>query len=164
MRNRSLGLVASIGLVAVVAACGDDSASGVSIDDPWARTSARMQDAGAVYFTLTGGDSGDSLIGVSVSSDVAAMAEIHETIMSDMGDSGDMGDMGESSDMGGAMTMQAVDAVAFGAGEAVVFAPGGYHVMLMDLVDPLETGDMFDLTFMFQNEGQVTVMVEVREG
>ena len=129
------------------AACGDD-AGGIEIGDPWARTSAMVQNAGAVYLTISGGDAADTLIGVAVDPSIAAMAELHES------------SMGE----GGMMQMQMVPAISVPANGSVSLEPGGYHVMLMDLVAPLETGQEFGLTLKFENAGDVQVTVEVREG
>ncbi len=86
----------------VLTACGSDddaAADGVSIENAWARTSAAGQTTGAIYFDLTV-DEDDTLSGASVPASVAADAQIHEVVMSDMsGD--DMGDMGsDTTDMG----------------------------------------------------------------
>lgn len=129
----------------VLASCGGD-AGGVEVDDPWARTSAMSQSAGAVYMHLeTNAD--DALLGASVDSGVAAAVEIHET----------------TGDDDGMMSMTPVDRIDLPAGEAVVLEPGGYHIMLLDLVEPLEIGTTFDLTLEFEVEGSRTIEVEVRD-
>ena len=79
----------------------------------------------------------------------------------DMNMEGD--DAGDDMDMGN-MTMQEVESIEFPAGETVVFEPGGYHVMLLGLVEPLEVGDTFDVTLLFESGAEQTVTVEVREG
>jgi periplasmic copper chaperone A len=87
----------------------------------------------------------------------------------DMGD--DMSDDGEMDDGDGgmdsgemAMTMrELVGGLPLPAGETVMLAPGGYHIMLIDLVEPLETGDEFELTLDFENADDVTLNVEVAE-
>ncbi len=140
-----------IGLLAVLAlltgACGGGGE--LSVDDAWARTSAGMQEAGAVYMTITGGDEADRLIGVSVSSDVAQVAELHETAMTEGGE--------------GMMSMQQVTAIDIPADGEATLEPGGFHVMLMKLAQPLATGSTVDLTLTFENAGTVTVSAEVRE-
>ncbi len=113
--------------------------------------------------------------------------------MDDMGDdmSGDMGDMSEdmddmademgSDDMSGddmgdmdgehgddmaemQMMMQEMSAgLPLPAGEAVMLEPGSYHVMLLVLVDPLETGETFEVTLDFADADDVTLEVEVME-
>jgi copper(I)-binding protein len=133
-------------LVAVVTtACGGASSGNVAVDDPWARTSAMMQTAGAVYMELSA-DEADALVAASVDPSIAPTVEIHET-------SGD-GDM---------MSMSPVDSIELPAGETVPLEPGGYHIMLLGLVDPLEDGTSFDLTLEFENGESQTVEVEVRD-
>jgi copper(I)-binding protein len=154
-----------------LAACGSDDP--VSIDNAWARTSAAGQTTGAVYFDLTV-DAADTLLGADVPDSVAQRAEVHEVVMSDMA-AGDMdsstsemdddGDMAGSDDMDmGAMVMQQLtDGLALDAGATVSFEPGGYHVMLFDITEPLEVGDEIELTLEFAAAGSTTVTVEVAE-
>jgi copper(I)-binding protein len=76
-----------------LAACGDDdsdteedsgqeSASEVSISEPWARTGTAGGNT-AVYMEITGGTEQSDLVAASVSPDVAAEAQIHETMAAD---------------------------------------------------------------------------------
>ena len=63
-------LLTLIAVLAVIAgACG--GSGDVEVSDVWARTSARTQNAGAVYLTMSGGDEADRLVSASVSSSVA---------------------------------------------------------------------------------------------
>ena len=70
-------------------------------------------------------------------------------------------------DMGGgemAMTMQEMaDGLPLPGGETVSLEPGGYHIMLLDLVEPLEIDQEFELTLDFENADDVTVTVTVAE-
>lgn len=142
-------------LMMLGAACGGDD--GVSIDKPWARASAGMANAGAAYMQLTSAD-GDRLIGASVDASIAGTVEVHETVAADMGS--DSSDDGEGM---GAMMMQEVGEIALPAGEMVSLEPGGYHVMLLNLAEPFEVGETFELTLQFESAGDRVVEVEVRE-
>ncbi|MFN3219437.1 MAG: copper chaperone PCu(A)C [Acidimicrobiales bacterium] len=62
-----------------------------------------------------------------------------------------------------AMTMQQVPSVEVPAGGTVVFEPGGYHVMLLELPDPLETGEEFDVTLTLDDDTEIVVAVTVSE-
>jgi copper(I)-binding protein len=104
-----------------------------------------MANAGAAYMQLTSPEA-DRLLGVSVPQSVAARAEIHETVMS-----------------GDAMAMQQVEAIELPAGQTVSLEPGGYHVMLLELAEPLEAGETFELTLDFERAGDVVVVIEVRD-
>ena len=58
----------------------------MTVSDAWARSSPSGVTMGAAYFDITSVDD-DLLVAVSVSSDVAARAEIHEVVKAmDMGD------------------------------------------------------------------------------
>ncbi len=149
-------VVTSVGLaVLALAGCGSDDAgsdAGVSVSNAWARASAPGQTSGAVYFELESG-ADDTLLGVSVPDSVAGDSQIHESMPG-----ADGGESSEATEM-----RQVTDGLALTAGEAVVFSPGGYHVMLLDLVDPLEVGERFDMTLDFAGADPVTVSVDVAE-
>lgn len=64
---------------------------------------------------------------------------------------------------GDLMRMQPLpEGVEIPAGGEVVFAPGGYHVMLIGLTENLRNGDDFELTLRFERAGDVEVPVDVR--
>lgn len=165
----------------VAASCGSDSdsagssldteatsADGVTVAGAWSRTSPAMSTAGVVYFELTSSVD-DELISVSVAGTVAAEAQIHQTTTGSIDDSDEMemedDAMDESDDveMGEMMSMSQVHSVALVGGETVAFAPGGYHVMLMDLVEPLEEGAQFDAVLTFSNSDAQTITVTVSD-
>lgn len=196
----AVGLLAALALVAGLAACGsdaEDSSSdttaesaestdttaaaadgvvsdedGLTIANPWARTSPMDTTYGAVYLELTSAD-GDALVGASVPEDVAGVVEIHETVPVDEADGEGMGDMDmseEGSDTSettmagmGQMTMQPIESLELPAGETVSLEPGGYHIMLIELVAPLETGEEIEVTLTFESAGERTITVPVRD-
>ena len=142
----------------VLAACGGDDP--ITIEGQWARTSPAMASMGAAYMDITSSE-GDQLVGVSVPASIAARAEIHEMVSADMAmdESMDGGEM--DMDMG-AMVMQQIMALDLPAGETVSLEPGGYHVMLIDLAEPLAEGDTFNVTLDFAEADDLTVEVVVR--
>lgn len=150
----------------LLGACGDDAS--VSVDQPWARATVEAQPHGAVYFELTV-DHDDVLVGASIESSIADHAEIHEVVEADLStdDESNHTDVGQDADHGGmapGMVMRQVEGgVELVADETVAFAPGGYHVMLLDLVAPLEVGEEFDLTLEFESNDDVTIAVTVEE-
>ena len=143
---------------------------GLTIANPWARTSPMDTTYGAVYLELTSAD-GDALVGASVSADVAGTVEIHETVAADgessettMAMGGEGSDTTETTMAGmGAMTMQPIESLELPAGETVALEPGGYHIMLIDLVAPLETGEEIEVTLTFENAGERTITVPVQD-
>jgi copper(I)-binding protein len=192
MKKRStlLRTVALPALVAVslVACGGDDSANDTTTDattemsapieitGAWARTSPMMATMGAAYMMIMSMDD-DRLVAAAVDSSIAERAEVHEVVMADGSDmsmdmDSDMGMDHSSMDMGsettmamssGEMVMREVEGIDIVGGEMLMMKPGGYHVMLIDLVAPLEIGQTFDVTLTFEKTGDVIVPVEVRE-
>jgi len=78
--------------------------------------------------------------------------------------SDDMEMSGDMEGMDGAMRMQELPGgLALTGGETVTFEPGSYHVMLLDIAEPLEIGDQFEVTLVFAEADDVTVDVEVAE-
>jgi periplasmic copper chaperone A len=171
--KKSLALVAVAALA--LAACGgddagndgaaDDGAARVAVSNAWARTSPMSASVGALYLTIEA-DADDRLQAVTVDPSVAARTEIHETAMAtpttdDMG--GGMDDMGDGDQGGGMMTMREIGSLDLPAGERVELRPGGLHVMLLDLAEPLVVGESFDATLEFVDAASVTVTVEIRD-
>jgi copper(I)-binding protein len=145
-----------------LAACGGDDP--ITIGGQWARTSPAMASMGAAYMDITSSE-GDQLVGVSVPASIAARAEIHEMVPADvpMDDSMDESmDDGEMDMDMGAMVMQQIMALDLPAGKTVSLEPGGYHVMLIDLAEPLAEGDTFNVTLDFAEADDLTVEVVVR--
>jgi len=149
-----------VGTVILVASCGSNAP--IAVEDAWARVSPAGVTMGAAYFKITS-ENDDSLIGVSVSTDIADHAEIHEVVHSmDMSD--ESMDMSDDEMHDGAMSMQQIDSLELPAGSPVRLAPGGYHIMLIDLAAPLVAGETFELTLDFATTDDLTVTVEVSEG
>ena len=144
----------------LVSACGGASGR-LAVQDAWARPTAAGNN-GAVYMLVSNGGSDDVLLGAST--DLARAVEIHQTMAMD--DDVDMGDEEgmDHSDMGmdmDAMQMAPVASLEIPAGEEVIIAPGGYHVMLVDLQTDLVAGESFTITLHFEQAGDVEVEVLV---
>ena len=147
--------------VFTLASCAGDDA--VSVEGQWARTSPSMASMGAAYMSISAAED-DHLVGVSVPASVAARAEIHEMVPVDSEHEMDH-DMDHDDEMSmdmGAMVMQQVMALDLPAGTAVELEPGGYHIMLIDLAEPLVEGQTFEVTLDFAEAEDMTVQVEVR--
>jgi copper(I)-binding protein len=114
----------------------------IAVSNAWARASAGAATTAAAYFTIADNSSADRLVGASTP--VAGKAELHET-----------------RNENGVMQMRAVAALPLELGKTVTLAPGGYHVMLMELKQPLNAGDSFPLTLTFEKAQPITVQVKV---
>ena len=125
----------------------------VIITDLWAPPTPPMASAGVVYLTVKS-RAGDRLLKASASTSLAARAGIHETTTGPpmRGGTG----MGE-------MKMRPVASIELRPGQPVQLKPGGYHIMLTDLVKPLRAGDRIALTLTFDKAGERTVTAIVRD-
>ncbi len=169
-------VVAALATTLLLAACGEDDQSGdttasasIAVTAAWARTSSAVATAGAVYLTIANtGGLDDALIGASVDPSVAGSAGLHESVEVQTGDSTSMTSSEEmpAESVGGGetmMEMRPVDRIVAPANGSVALEPGGYHIMLMDLVEPLEVGSTIDLTLTFDSSGDRMVTADVRD-
>jgi copper(I)-binding protein len=153
--------VLSIVSVSGLAACGSDTESvdntvaadssmpaepEITVTGQWARQSPMATDMGAAYLTINT-NIDDELVGAMVDTSIAAMTQVHETVMGE----------------GDSMKMQEVDKIEIVAGTPTELKPGGYHVMLMNLVKPLELGTEISVTLKFAKAGDLVVTVPVLE-
>ncbi len=123
----------------------DDAKVGdLVIVEPWARATIGQVKTGAAYLSVINhGAAGDRLL--AVSTPVAAKAQLHSNIVED-----------------GVMKMRPVEAIDIEAKGSTTLEPGGVHVMLMGVRNPLEEGDAFAMTLTFETAGSVDVEVHVQ--
>ena len=60
------------------------------------------------------------------------------------------------------MQMREVDSLLLPAGKAVSFEPGGYHLMLLGVQQPLEEGVDYSLRLLFSGCSEQLVQAKVR--
>ena len=122
-------------LFIILSACHDDK--GVQISDAWVRASAPGQSVGAAYMTLNSAQ--DSTL-VYVETPAADTAEIHSMTMDN-----------------GVMKMRMLDELTLKAKTPQKLAPGGFHLMLMDLQEPLKVGENVTFRMCFKDKnGKIT--------
>ncbi|MCT4494779.1 copper chaperone PCu(A)C [Bosea minatitlanensis] len=136
----SLSLAAALALSASLAAAQDFKAGPLKIGHPWSRATPAGAKVGGGYLTIENtGTAPDRL--VSVAAPFAARSEIHEMATKD-----------------GIMTMRPLEnGVEVPAGGKVEFKPGGYHIMFMELKQPLKQGETVKGTLTFEKAGSVAV-------
>jgi periplasmic copper chaperone A len=116
----------------------------IVIDHPWARPTLGNVKNAAAYFMLDNkGKTADRLIGVKT--DIAARAEIHETVMKD----------------GYAKMAPLAEGLGVAAESVVALEPRGKHIMLFGVKQKLEAGQSFPLTLVFEKQGEVAVVVKI---
>jgi copper(I)-binding protein len=116
----------------------------LTIVDVRARPAPLAGGTGAVYFTVLNGLDADVQL-VSAASPAANVVETHETVAEN-----------------GVMKMIPLpEGYPAPAGEALVLKPGGKHIMLIDVIEPLEPGDELELTVNFDNGEVIELTVPV---
>jgi copper(I)-binding protein len=135
-------------LALALTACGaSDRNEELLIRDPWLRPPQGMDRPAAGYMVIVGGNAADALL--SVKTAAAGMVEIHET----------------TTDASGMTGMHPIGRLEIPAGETVTLEPGGYHLMLMGIVEgALEPGKTVELELTFEELGLVVITAEVRAG
>ncbi|OUM04380.1 copper chaperone PCu(A)C [Variovorax sp. JS1663] len=115
-------------------------AAAVEVRDAWARASVPGQSGTGAFMKLTA-PAGARLVGASTPA--AGVAEVHEMKME-----------------GDTMRMRALDrGLELPARQTVELKPGGYHLMLMDLKQPLANGSSLPLTLQFEDaKGQKSTL------
>jgi copper(I)-binding protein len=121
------------------------AAADIQIIQAWARPTPPAAQVGAVYFSISNKGAEDQLL--AVSSPIAGSVEIHET-----------------QTVKGVMQMRQVLSVACPAGATVKIQPGGLHIMLLGLKQPLVEGARLDLTLRFRDAGSLSLQVPVQNG
>jgi copper(I)-binding protein len=143
----TLGLIA-ISSVAIAQGAMAGSATfklgDLTVTSPWTRATPGGAKIAGGYLKITNsGTSADRFVGAT--SAASDHAEIHEMSMND-----------------GVMKMRPLlNGLEIKPGETVELKSGGYHLMFMDLKQPLKQGDTFKATLQFQKAGPLEVSFNV---
>ncbi|MBX9909126.1 MAG: copper chaperone PCu(A)C [Beijerinckiaceae bacterium] len=116
----------------------------LKIGHPWSRATPAGAKVGGGYLSIeNAGAEADRL--VSVSAPVAGRVEVHEMAVTN-----------------GVMTMRPLDAgIVVPPGGKVELKPGGFHIMFMDLKQPLKQDERLKGTLTFEKAGAVEVEFKV---
>jgi copper(I)-binding protein len=135
-------------VAAFLAGCGGSAASASpessapivpTVTGAWVRPPLGPDRPAGGYLTITGAPgSADALVSASV--------EIHET----------------TADASGMAAMHPIQRLDIPAGGTVRLEPGGHHLMLMGVSEPLVVGETVEITLTFETAGEVTVQAQIR--
>lgn len=114
----------------------------LKLEHPWSRATAASAAVGAGFMALTNSGKADALL--SGSSPVAERVELHSGRIE-----------------GGIMKMRRVERIELPAGETVRLEPGGLHIMLIGLKQPLVEGTKVPLVLRFAGAGEQKVELKV---
>lgn len=131
-------------LMASTSSAADFNAGTLELNDLWIRASVPGQTNGAGYLQIINpGMAADKLI--SVQSDAATRVELHTVITED-----------------GVAKMRQVQGIDIPVHGDVKLAPGGYHVMFLQLTGPFKQGSLIPVVLKFEKAGEVRVNFTVK--
>jgi len=115
----------------------------VTVQQPWSRATPPGAKVGVGFMQLRNADrTADRVIGAS--SPVAGRVEMHVTIRE-----------------GDVMRMRQVESFEIPAGGSFELKPGGAHLMLMGLTQPLKEGESVPLTLELEKGGELRLEMRV---
>lgn len=144
------------GATLALAGCGvtadavpDDAAApagqNVTLTDGWVK--AADSGMSAAFGELTNAGPEDVTV-VSATTEASSMLELHETVENETGE----------------MVMREIEGgFVVPAGDTLGLEPGGNHLMLMDLADPLEAGEEVTFTLTFSDDSTYEFTVPVKD-
>lgn len=143
-RRHLLVLSAAVTLAGLPAAAHDYTLGSLKIGHPWARATPPTAPAGGGFLTITNtGTTADRL--VSATSAAAGQVQVHEMKMD-----------------GNVMRMRELEnGLEIPPGATVTLAPGGLHLMMMGLKNPLKENTRVPLTLVFEKAGKIDVELVV---
>lgn len=118
----------------------------VAVADAYVRQPPPGARTGAAFFTLKNAGKTEVRL-VAAENPASNLTELHNHI-----------------NEGGVMKMRQVKDIPVPAGGQAKLEPGGLHVMLIDLKQPLKAGDSVALTLRFDDGGKQLINVPVRAG
>lgn len=113
----------------------------IAVSSAWIRATPPVAKVGAAYLTIAS-EIPDRLLGASTTA--AERVEIHATV-----------------DNNGVLQMRQQPDVAIVPGKPMVLAPGGAHLMLINLQTTLTADTTISIVLKFERAGEVTVAVPV---
>jgi copper(I)-binding protein len=139
------GCSSSEDTTATTASAASTQADHVTVADAWVKSAPSGMTA--AFGTLVNGGDTDVRL-ESVTTELAAKVELHETV----------------SDGSGGMTMRPKDGgFTIAAGKSHELAPGGDHIMMMGLTDPAVAGEEVELVLHFADGSTRTMTALVKD-
>jgi hypothetical protein len=131
-----------VAALSLLIACGSHAqADTPRISDVWVKATLPGASVSAAYMQI---QSERAVKLVKVESPAAGLVELHNMNMKD-----------------GVMEMKAMDAVDVPAGKQVTLKPGGMHVMMMKVNQPIKAGDKVPLILTFEGADKKPLVVKL---
>ncbi|WP_448587694.1 copper chaperone PCu(A)C [Thermocrinis sp.] len=114
----------------------------IEVKDAWVRLVPPNAKTTAAYMKIENkGTEADKLI--DASNNVSKITELHETVDG---------------------KMRKISAIEIPAKKTVELKPGGLHVMIIDLKEPLKEGQTVEITLKFEKSGEMKIQAPVKKG
>jgi len=113
--------------------------------DPWIRMVPKVSPNSAAYLEIRNG-TGKAITLTGIQSRLADRIEIHNV----------------ETDANGTMKMFEIDAVTIEPAEAAQLSPGGMHIMIFGLAQPLNEGEMATMLLSFDEQPPIPVNFTVK--
>ncbi|MFL9710513.1 copper chaperone PCu(A)C [Methylobacillus sp. Pita1] len=127
--------------ISLLLLCSLQAQAGVTVVEPWVRTTAPGQKVAAGYVRIV---SDKDVALVSANSSFADKVEVHEMQMDD-----------------GIMRMRPLKQLELKANTPVELKPGGLHLMLVGIKNAVKAGDAIPLTLVFEDKKAARESVDV---
>lgn len=128
-------------LLSLLLLCSLQAQAGVTVVEPWVRTTAPGQKVAAGYVRIV---SDKDVALVSANSSFADKVEVHEMQMDD-----------------GIMRMRPLKQLELKANTPVELKPGGLHLMLVGIKNAVKAGDAIPLSLVFEDKKAARESVDV---
>lgn len=144
--RRGFGLAGTfvLCLLLTVTAGADGIADKITVNDPYVRAVPPVVKTSAAFMQFQNSGAVERFL-VSASTPAAAAVELHMHTMDE-----------------GVMRMRRIAHVRLPPGETVSLQPGGLHIMLFDLSEPLVAGDTVPIMLTFDDGSTKQISAEVR--
>jgi hypothetical protein len=116
----------------------------IVIRDGWVQEGPPSQKITAAYMVIENHGKADVAL-KSASTSAADVVELHKMELTD-----------------GLMKMRRVDSINIPAGGKAELKPGGYHLMVIGLKQPLREGDMVSISLEFSDDQRQTIRIPVK--
>lgn len=121
------------------------SSGTIEFDSPWIRMVPSVSPNSAAYVSIHNGTD-DSVTLTGISSQVADRIEIHNVDV----------------DEAGTMSMFEIDSLVIDPDSTTMLEPGGAHIMIFGLKEPLNEGQMVTMLLSFDNQPPIPVNFSVK--
>ncbi len=135
-----------LSIIVLLSACAPDAgvSKGVTLADAVMPAMPPGQTVATIYFRLENNTS-QALVVNHLQAPISDHIEVHRNFYED-----------------GMMKMREVSHLRIAAGSKLLFEPGGYHLMVFGIAEPLNSGDQFPLTIEFEGGVSTETVVEVK--